>query len=159
MPTRTRQPRRASSDHVLEFMRLLWAIDHELQRLSKRMRRTLGVTGPQRLAIRTIERLPDGPAQEVARALHLHKSTITGILQRLEQQGFVSRTTDPGDARRIQLRLTAKGRRITAAKGATIEQAVRRGLARASREKLAAARDVLKEVAAALEKSAHGSGE
>jgi len=158
MSTRAPEPRRPSSDPVLEFMRLLWAIDHELQRLSKRMRTTLGVTGPQRLAVRTIERLSEGSAQDVARALHLHKSTITGILQRLEDQGCVSRTTDPGDARRIQLRLTAKGRRIAAAKGATIEEAVRRALAKTSREKVAAACEVLKALAASLA-SAHGSGE
>jgi hypothetical protein len=33
---------------TLEFMRLLWAIDHGLQRRSKQLASTLGVTGPQR---------------------------------------------------------------------------------------------------------------
>ncbi len=32
---------------TLEFMRLLWAIDHRLQRQSKRTAAVLEVTGPQ----------------------------------------------------------------------------------------------------------------
>ena len=39
---------------VLEFMRVLWAVDHALQSTSKWMEVRLGVTGPQRLVIRMI---------------------------------------------------------------------------------------------------------
>ena len=37
---------------VLEFMRVVWALDHALQKTSKRMETTLGMTAPQRLVIR-----------------------------------------------------------------------------------------------------------
>ena len=83
-------PSMVSEDSVLEFLRLFWAIDHQLQRASKRMMRDLGVTGPQRLAIRMLARMPGASPQAVAAALHLHKSTVTGILQRLERQGVLS---------------------------------------------------------------------
>ena len=36
----------------LDFMRLLWAVDHGLQQRSKRMAAEIGLTGPQRLVIR-----------------------------------------------------------------------------------------------------------
>jgi MarR family transcriptional regulator, organic hydroperoxide resistance regulator len=36
---------------VLEFMRVFWALDHALQKTSKRMETTLGITSPQRLVI------------------------------------------------------------------------------------------------------------
>src|SRR5262249_10104350 len=39
-------------DPVLDFMRLLWSIEHDLQRMSKRMKGELGITGPQRLVLR-----------------------------------------------------------------------------------------------------------
>jgi DNA-binding MarR family transcriptional regulator len=143
-------PRRVTIDEALEFLRLLWAIDHQLQRASKHMARHLGVTGPQRLAIRTIDRMTGGSPQDVARALHLHKSTITGILQRLEQQGFVSRTTDPVDGRRSRLKLTAGGRRIIASPGA-VESGMQQALSGLPRTKLDAARDVLIAIAASLE--------
>ncbi len=121
-----------SEDSVLEFLRLFWAIDHQLQRASKRLIRDLGVTGPQRLAIRTLARMPGASPQAVAAALHLHKSTVTGILQRLERQGALSRIVDASDRRRARLRLTAKGRRISAFTGPTIERAVRQALSRMS---------------------------
>src|SRR5664279_719632 len=41
---------------VLDFMRLIWALDHGLQSLSKRMQATLGLTGPQRVALRVLGR-------------------------------------------------------------------------------------------------------
>ena len=37
---------------VLQFMQLLWAVVHGLERLSKRMTGDIGVTGPQRLVLR-----------------------------------------------------------------------------------------------------------
>ncbi len=43
---------------ALDFMRLLWAMDHDLQRRSKRMEVELGVTGLQRIVIRLIGRFP-----------------------------------------------------------------------------------------------------
>ena len=69
----------------LEFMRLLWAIDHGLQTRSKRMAAALGVTGPQRLVIRIVGRFPGVSAGQLARILHLDPSTLTGILRRLER--------------------------------------------------------------------------
>ena len=43
---------------VLDFMRLLWAVDHSLQSASKRMESTFGITGPQRLVVRIVGRFP-----------------------------------------------------------------------------------------------------
>lgn len=66
---------------MLEFMRLLWAVTHGIDRASKRMAARRGVTG-----------------------------TLTGILQRLQNQGLLERGGHPADARRAVLRLTAAGR-------------------------------------------------
>ena len=38
-------------DDVLRFMRLIWAVDHELERVSKRMEDRIGLTIPQRLSL------------------------------------------------------------------------------------------------------------
>ena len=35
-----------AGDAVLGFMQLMWAVDHELQRVSKRMRSAVGLAGP-----------------------------------------------------------------------------------------------------------------
>lgn len=113
---------------VLDFLRALWALDHALQSASKRMETTLGVTGPQRFVIRMIGRFPGISAGEVSELLHVHPSTLTGVLKRLEQRGLVVRRSDPADARRALLELTAKGRRTDATRSGTVEGAARKAL-------------------------------
>jgi DNA-binding MarR family transcriptional regulator len=97
-----------------------------------------------------IDRLPDVSAREVAAAMHLHKSTVTGILQRLQHQGLIRRDVHPEDARRVRLRVTPKGRRVGATQGLTVQRAVQRGLSQLPRRKIDAAEEVLSAVAAAL---------
>src|SRR5919201_6945693 len=115
---------------VLDFMRLLWAVDHALQSASKRMEAAYGVTGPQRLVVRIVGRFPGITAGRVAEILHVHPSTLTGVLKRLESRAIVQRRPDPRDARRALLALTNKGRRLDTLRTGTVEQAVRRVLTR-----------------------------
>src|SRR5437899_7072059 len=97
---------------VLDFMRLLWAVDHSLQSASKRMESTFGVTGPQRLVVRIVGRFPGIAAGRVAEILHVHPSTLTGILKRLEARGVLQRRADPRDGRRALFSLTPRGRKL-----------------------------------------------
>lgn len=139
--------------NVLEFMRVIWQLDHALHRTSKRMASSTGVTGPQRLVIRIVGGFPDIPAGRLAELLHLHPSTLTGILKRLERQGMLRRRADPQDARRSLLTLTDKGRTVNVEAGGSVEACVARALRRVPPQKLAAARSVLGEIAAKLSES------
>lgn len=138
---------------VLEFMQALWAVDHELQSSSKRQEAHTGVTGPQRLVIRMVGRFPGIPAGKVSEILHLHPSTLTGVLKRLESRGLLERRPDPADGRRALLTLTAPGRAIDAARGGTVEAGVRRALAKLSPRTVAAAREALERLAAELSRT------
>jgi DNA-binding MarR family transcriptional regulator len=135
---------------VLEFMRLIWALDHALQTTSKRMKSSLGVTGPQRLVIRIVSRFPGITAGQIAELLHVHPSTLTGILKRLEASRAIRRRSDPHDRRRAVLGVTEKGRRIESAGAGTVEKAVERVITRAPRAHLDHARKILVELAASL---------
>jgi DNA-binding MarR family transcriptional regulator len=136
---------------VLDFMRLLWALDHALQRRSKQMQATLGVTGPQRLVVRLVGRFPGIAAGRLAALLHLHPSTLTGILVRLDQQGLIARRRDPRDRRRSLLALTARGRRVDVESRGTVEAAVHSVLAKTPRGRVQGAAGLLRELAAALQ--------
>ena len=81
----------AGLDDVLRFMRLIWAVDHELERVSKRMESRLGLTIPQRLSLLLIGRSPGILASELAAILHLHRGTLSGVLRRLEKGGYIER--------------------------------------------------------------------
>lgn len=135
---------------ALDFMRLLWAMDHDLQRRSKRMEVELGVTGLQRIVIRLIGRFPRVTAGRLAELVHVHPSTLTGVLKRLVDRGYVARHRDAADARVAHFSLTAEGEKIDGSQAGTVEAAVRRALARVPAEKVDAARDVLATVASEL---------
>lgn len=136
---------------VLDFLRLIWAVDHALQKTSKRMNRLIGVTGPQRLVIRIVSRFPGMPAGRIAELLHVHPSTLTGILKRLERQGLIRRRRDLKDRRRTFIGVTEKGRWIDRAGAGTVEAAVEKVLAAASEARIKAARTILVGLAEALE--------
>src|SRR5512138_3249138 len=93
-------------------MRVIWELDHALQKTSKHMERMLGVTAPQRLVLRILGRFPGMQAGQLAAVLHLHPSTITGVLTRLQRRGHITRRADPRDRRRATFGLTAKGREL-----------------------------------------------
>ncbi len=135
---------------VLDFMRLLWALDHGLQATSKKMLAELGVTGPQRLALRLIGRFPGISAGRLAKVMHVHPSTLTGILGRLEARRLITRWPDPRDARRALFGLTATGRQLNQTGTGTVEAAVDQALATVPAEKLREAEEVLMAVIRAL---------
>ncbi len=116
---------------TLRFMQQMWNLAHAIDVRSKRMARTLGVTGPQRLVIRMIGQAPELTASEIAATLGIHPSTLSGVLARLEAGGFVEREIDATDRRRARFRLTVSGRKIDTLRKGTVEAAVRRSLARA----------------------------
>jgi DNA-binding MarR family transcriptional regulator len=138
-------------DEALQFMRTLWETVHSLQKTSKRMSRTMGITGPQRLVIRAVGLAPGLSAGAIAKLLHIHPSTLTGVLQRLERQRLVRRVRAAGDARRACLSLTDRGQRVNGAGEGTVESAVRHVLALVPVGDQRTARHVLNLLAAALD--------
>lgn len=135
---------------VLEFMRLLWAVDHGLQSTSKRMEATLGLTGPQRLVIRLVGRFPGITAGRLAHIMHVHPSTLTGVLKRMEKRGVLERKADPLDGRKALFALTEAGRALDIPSPGTVESAVQRAITRMSRTRLVNAQDVLTAIAEEL---------
>ncbi len=153
-PASTPALARARLGPVLEFMGDLWNLDHALQSASKRMEARNGVTGPQRLVVRIVGRYPGISAGEVSQILHLHPSTLTGILRRLTERGIIERRAHPADARRAMLRLTPRGADVDGLRGGTVETAVRRVLARLPPRTVRATRELAAAIVAELDRPA-----
>lgn len=143
-PTHEESSGAVELDGTLEFMRLLWQVAHGLEATSKRMARTLAVTGPQRFVIRILGRHSELSAGQLARTMCVHPSTLTGVLRRLERHALIERRRDPADGRRALFALTASGRQLDAVKSGTVEAVVRRTLARASERQMDGARAFLR---------------
>jgi DNA-binding MarR family transcriptional regulator len=129
--------------NALEFMRLLWSLAHGMQSRSKRMETALGVTGPQRLAVRILGRSPGMTAGARASAMCVHPSTQNGILRRLESRGLVEKKRDRTDGRKVLLVLTSAGKKLDGHQSGTTEAAVRRTLGRLDEAEVEVARKVL----------------
>jgi DNA-binding MarR family transcriptional regulator len=127
---------------ALELLEELWGLDHALDQASLRMLREVGVTGPQRVALRLLTLRGDIGPSELARQMHLHPATITSLLGRLERNGYVQRLPSREDRRRTILIVTEAGRTLGESKGA-IEAAVEVVLRQTDPEDLAACVRVL----------------
>lgn len=137
---------------VLDFMRVLWALDHRLETLSRRMESRIGVTAPQRFTLRLVGRFPDSSAGHIASLLAIHPSTLTGVIKRLQQRNLLERNADSADRRRALLRLTEEGRRLDANRGGSVEAALRRALGRFDAEQLETAKQVLTAISEELDR-------
>jgi len=137
-------------DTAIDFLRLIWAVDHALQRRSKAMTASIGITGPQRLLIRMIGRFPSIHAKQLAEILHLHPSSLTALVKRLECRGLIHRRLDARDRRRWLLGLTRQGQALNRDAPGTIERRVQQMLATTRARDLEGARTVLAALARGL---------
>ena len=102
-------PVRTNSDSVMIALRkIIQAIDMNSKKLVKRV----GLTGPQLVILQEISSLGEVTAGEIARAVSLSQATLTGILERMEKRGLLSRRRSEHDKRRVMVRITDSGKKV-----------------------------------------------
>lgn len=87
-------------------------INKSIHEFSKAVDREFGITGPQLWAMRIIDELESCSAGDLAERLFVHPSTITGVIQRLEDKALIDRRRRPDDRRAVVLRLTPAGKKL-----------------------------------------------
>jgi DNA-binding MarR family transcriptional regulator len=81
-----------------------------LNEQSQRIKQETGLTGPQLWAIRVIHEKGPINISDIAKRMYLHPTTVLGIIDRLEANGFVLRNRSKEDRRVIWLELTKDGK-------------------------------------------------
>ena len=71
-----------------------------------------GLTYTQYIAMVGLLDADEQTVTELGEKLFLESNTLTPILKKLEQTGYISRTRDPADERKVRVSLTAAGRRL-----------------------------------------------
>ncbi|MFN4019362.1 MAG: MarR family winged helix-turn-helix transcriptional regulator [Erythrobacter sp.] len=84
----------------------------QLRRLFDERVRSLSLTGPQARLLLSLERNPKENQAFHAERLEIEPITLTRIVDRLEEAGWVERQADPADRRARILHLTDKSRGI-----------------------------------------------
>lgn len=98
---------RTGHEVLIALRRIIRAIDLHSSRLLHRC----GLTGPQLLLL---QELGDGEisAGALAERVCLSQATVTGILDRLQRRGLVTRRRDQEDRRRVLAAVTPAGRQL-----------------------------------------------
>lgn len=97
------------SDSVVSTLRqIIRAIDLQSKKLTKKY----GLTGPQLIVLKEIDKSPSRPISEIAKNVSLSQATVTSILDRLGHQGFTIRQRSVQDKRKVSIVLTDKAKEI-----------------------------------------------
>jgi DNA-binding MarR family transcriptional regulator len=96
-------------DQILEATLYLYT---ESRRLTKELARSVELTGPQLTVLKMLEGVGDLSLSELSERIRAQNSTVTGIIDRMEQAGLVARVRSTEDRRVIKIKLTERGSRI-----------------------------------------------
>lgn len=95
---------------IVAFRRLTRAADVH----SNLLQRKSGITGPQLSTLRAVRRLQPVSTGDLAQAACIGQGTLTGILDRLQEKGYLARTRNREDRRSVILTTTKSGERLLA---------------------------------------------
>jgi DNA-binding MarR family transcriptional regulator len=102
-----------AKDELLE--KVLFALRQIIRAIdihSRALVQNHGLTGPQLVILKTLDRLGEVPGGELARSVSLSHATVTGVLDRMERQGWVRRRRSEEDRRKVLVDLDQRGRDI-----------------------------------------------
>jgi DNA-binding MarR family transcriptional regulator len=99
-------------DQVLEAIIYLYT---ESRRITKELAKRADLTGPQLTVVKLLEQVGDLSLSELSDKIRAQNSTVTGIIDRMEREGLVTRERSKEDRRVVHIRLTAKGHTLAGA--------------------------------------------
>jgi DNA-binding MarR family transcriptional regulator len=108
----TMAPRRRLAPHptpradVSAIVGGLRRVVRALELYSQEVRRDFGLTAPQLWALKTLGRRGPLTVNELAAALHVHQSSASLLVNRLERRGLVRRSREPADRRFVRIEPT-----------------------------------------------------
>ncbi len=95
--------------HILQSLRrIIRATDIHSRKLASQYK----VTGPQLVCLATLAEEEPLTVTSLSKKVFLSKSTVVGIIDRLEQKGMVQRKRDAHDRRHVYITSTAEGKAL-----------------------------------------------
>ncbi len=96
-------------DRVVEAVLYLYT---ESRRLTKGVAGQYGLTGPQLSVVKLLESVPRLSLSELSWRIRAKNSTVSGIIDRMEREGLVTRERSSADRRVVHISLTEVGRQL-----------------------------------------------
>ncbi|HCF50573.1 MAG TPA: MarR family transcriptional regulator [Syntrophomonas sp.] len=125
---------------------VLTKAQNAVQQLFKAELAPYGVTPGQYAVLKCLWDENGQTAKQLSERLYLDGSTVTGILDRMENKSLISRQPDPKDRRAVRVMLTEQGRALNEPVNAAIERANKKALERLEPQESAFLKKLLEEL-------------
>ena len=106
------EPPRADSPVPMEILRKFRIIIGAVRQHSRELETAFGVGGAQVWMLAAIAETPDISVSQLGKALSIHVSTASNLLDKLARRGLVDRLRSDDDRRAVRLRVTPAGQAI-----------------------------------------------
>jgi DNA-binding MarR family transcriptional regulator len=130
-PPKSKNPQLLNIDDFLCFA--VYTAHHAFNRVYQPLLQELGLTYPQFIAMLSLWSRDPLTVSELGERLYLRSNTLTPMLKRLEERGYIARSRDDSDERQVNISLTAAGKKLEA-KASGIIKEVRRATGLTDRE-------------------------
>jgi DNA-binding MarR family transcriptional regulator len=145
------QAKKANQAEVARAINALRRMVRGLRAAAEAVERDLKISAAQLFVMTELSQSPDQSVKDLAAVTMTTHSTVSQVVSQLLAKGLVTRTVDPGDARRSVLRLTRQGSTLLRRSPRAIQQDLIEGFS-----KLRATEQ--RSLASALEKWLEASG-
>ena len=143
---------RISKKHaVAEIVQSFRKIFKAIQTYSEEVLKEFGVTGPQLWLLKTIQNESGIRVSELSQRMFLHISTVSSIINRLEEKGLLERRRTKKDRRVVLVHLTDEGKRLIKKAPEPAQGKLLHGLQKLSQEEVLALYDSLKKIVELME--------
>ena len=113
MGSHTKSARNSDAETgVTEILDAIRRVVRTLRVASRSAEKEVGLTAAQLFVLHALAKAPALSLNELAERTRTHQSSVSVVVQRLVDRGFVSRGRDPADARRTALSLTPEAHQL-----------------------------------------------
>jgi MarR family transcriptional regulator, lower aerobic nicotinate degradation pathway regulator len=148
VPEITTDPLLNTAINSREVMNAIRRIIHALQVGSRASQKSIGISGAQLFVLQILAAGDVMSINELASRSCTHQSSVSVVAQRLVEAKLVKKAASAADGRRLDLSVTAAGRRLLKSQVATPQERIIAALARLAPPRLLALRLLLEEVIA-----------
>ncbi|MGD2271155.1 MAG: MarR family transcriptional regulator [Desulfobacterales bacterium] len=129
-------PKQSSGGKVKEIIFLIRKLIHGEELYTKELNKKYLITAAQLNCLLALYENGPLPPSRIAKHMMVNSSTVTGVIDRLEQKALVIRQRSSSDRRIINIQLTPAGKKMAKTAPPPIQQRVVDGLQRLSPKEL-----------------------
>ncbi len=114
-------------EQITSAMNAVRSIVRALRVSSRMIESKMGMSGAQLFVLQQLAERPAHSLNELAERTATHQSSVSVVVRRLVDHGYVTRTASDADRRRVELALTDRGRQVLTGAPTTVQVKLLRG--------------------------------